>query len=144
MTWYETLVSPLPVSVFTRKMGVSVDCWVIAGLAESLVLYSTKFTWPINGCGYHYFSGSPKDPAPQELAFQTCSPVTLVPFHPWSPSMCPSPSPQSSSASCFIPATLAHRCVQSSYSQILCLRGFHPRCSLNLQINGCLFLVVLA
>ena len=43
VTCYEVLVSPLCFR-FHTKMGVGVDCWVIAGLADSLVLYSTKFT----------------------------------------------------------------------------------------------------
>lgn len=43
VTCYEVLVSPLCFR-FHTKMGVGVDCWVIAGLADSLVLYNTEFT----------------------------------------------------------------------------------------------------
>lgn len=78
MTCYEALMRSHNLSKFqfsSYKMGVSVDCWVIAGLTETLVSYGTKVPWLINVCGYRYFAGSPEDPARQELAVHTFSTV---------------------------------------------------------------------
>lgn len=129
MTGYEALMRSHNLSKFqfsSYKMGVSVDCWVIAGLAETLVLYGTKVPWLINVCGYRYFAGSPEDPARQELAVHTfctvktpwvMAPPTLGAF----PYALP---PAVLFRSLLQPQYISPRMCSCSHTQAFCLRVF--------------------
>ena len=128
MTCYEALMRSHNLSKFqfsSYKMGVSVDCWVIAGLAETLVLCGTKSPWVIS-LWLPLFCWVSQGPSTAGAGYPDLlrgkDPLSHGSSHPWSLPMLSHPAILFGSL--LQPQYISPRMCSCSHSQALCLRVF--------------------